>query len=254
MAKGILLVAIADEPHVKTISYIEMMLKRAAYSSIVVLGSQWREAELKQLKMDTFAVLGRRSLEAGVQLELHHDWDEVRISEVVSRLKGSDAIHGVLCSPMLRGASSDHELGWDAPGPLEMDEGEFDLQWKSSVAFLRNVAKTTMLSSQSSTDRTTIPNVFLVTDPGNVSTVDTIYKAACDQLLTLIAREDRGTTVAYADTVLIPEPEVESKNGRLDLDTHADFHNGGADDFPAGESPTKLWNMWALQDELNVAY
>lgn len=254
MSKGILLVAIADEPHAKTVSYIEMMLKRGAYSKIVLLGPQWREPELKQLKMNIYAVLGRLSLEAGIQLELQNDWDELGISNVVSRLQSGDAIHGVLCSPMLRSAKFDTELGSDGPSPLELDEQEFESQWKHTVAFLRNVAKATISFSPSSNERSTLPRLFLVTDPGKISTVDRIYKAACDKLMATIDFRDRGMIVAYADTVLIPEPETEGKNGKLDLDTHEHFYNGDADDFPAGESPTKLWNMWALQDELDVAY
>jgi len=246
LTKGTLILAIATVPHPSTISYLEMMLRRGAYSGIAVVGHVDYEAELKQLKMNIYALLGKLSLEVGVQVELQKSWSEEDISDSISKsVTGEDILHGVLCSPAFEAKSI------AAAGVLQLDEAVFEEQWRASVSFLRNLAKATVPRIKPNTTSRAASGQFLITELPEISPVSSIYKAACDRIIIMLADSNLRLTIAYADTVLIPEPVVET-NGKLDISTHAGSHDVYAHDFNPGESPTKLWNMWSQMEELST--
>ena len=252
IAKGLLLLAIAATPHPSTIPYLEMMLKKGSYSGIVMVGNAEHEAELKQLKMSIYALLGKMSLEVGVQVELQKSRSYTDINAAVTNTMSSgDAIHGVLCTPAY---DRNRSLGLDV---LDLGESEFEQSWKSSVAFLHSVAKSTLPNLTSSSHlRRGVGAYFLVTGPTENTPTVSVYKAACDSLITLLTESNTaaGLIIDYAENVYVPEPEPIKFNGKL----HPSEHNGSdvvhadVSQFQPGESPTKLWNMWALQEQLGA--
>ena len=250
--KGLLLLAVAALPHPSTVSYLEMMLKRGSYSKIIVIGNTEQETELKQLKMSLYALLGKLSLEVGIHLDLQNSLNESEISSAVSNaVQTGDKIHGVLCTPAYEGHSS---FGMDI---MTLDESQLESHWKTSVAFLHNVARSAIpnFRSENRTQRL-VTGLFLVTELPESSSTSLLYRATCDSLIALLADATaaNGPTVAYAEKVLIPELELEhvKRNGKMDRTTRAGPRDTDVGDYAPPESPTKLWNMWALQDELGA--
>ncbi|KAK5163820.1 uncharacterized protein LTR77_010494 [Saxophila tyrrhenica] len=243
LTKGVLVLAVAREVHPKTMEYLGVMLRKGAYSRVVVVGCFEWEGQLKQLKMDLYALLGKLGLEVGVQVELRGRWSGEVVGEVVEKaLAGEQLLHGVLCCPSFGTGNSD---------VLQLDEAAFAEEWSGSVNFLRNLARATVPRIKSNATSRAASGYFVVTEPAQMSPVSAVCKAACDRIVVMLADSNLRLTIAYADTVLIPEPEPVETNGKLDLQTDALQYDYYQDDFQGGESPTKLWNMWALQDQLN---
>jgi hypothetical protein len=248
LSRGALLLAVARVPHRSTISHLEVMLNKGAYSSITIIGHADQEKELKELKMSIYALLGKLSLEVAVQLELQKGWSDMEVSDIVVKtLQREDKLNGLLCSPDFDYTrSSIAEI-------LDLEDTAFEEPWRSTVGFLRSFAKATLPKLSPSDSPFTKSGLFVVTEPVDLSPLVSIYKAACDRMLTLLANDNPRLTIAYADTVLIPEPETTETNGKHLHPADAETYESYAHDFTPSESPTKLWNMWALQDELNVA-
>lgn len=243
--KGLLLLFVAAQPHSKTVNYLEMMIRRSPISSINIIGNAEQETELKQLKMDIFALLGRLRVEISVQLDLQQSWGESEVSTAVDKAVGADdKVHAVLCVPDY------HTNGGDI---LALEERDLDLYWRS-VSFIHTVAKLAVPKFRINNHmQRTISGLLLVTGPTESFPTSILEKSACDAMIKLLANATNagGPTVAYADDVLIPELEPEpvkssSGHGLAIRNGDADTSIGG---YTAPESPTKLWNMWALQDE-----
>ena len=244
--KGMLVVAIAATPHPSTISYLQMMLKRGSYSGIIIIGSAEHETELKQLKMNIYGLLGKMGLEVAVQVEFKDAWSESEISAVVSRIVGNDElVNGVLCSPSYDGTRSlDSNI-------LTLDESQLALPWACSVGFLHNLARSILPKVRSNMDIRGNVARFLVTEPTETTAISYFYEAACENLVTQLAETsgNSGLTIAYAQDVLVAEPEPSDTNDNLNIPIHGGpLDNDSADSAP--DSPTKLWGMWALQDQL----
>ena len=97
---------------------------------------------------------------------------------------------------------------------------------------------------------------FLVTGPTETTSPRvSVHKAACDTFVALLADQNaaNGLIVDYAENVYIPEPEPVEVNGKLHPSERNGLGNGDVAEFNPGESPTKLWNMWALQEQLGAA-
>ena len=246
--KGLLLLVIAALPHPLTISHLEVMLKKSSYSGICIIGGAEHEAGLKQLKMSLYALLGKMSQEVAVQMDLRQSWGEDEISEAIRKAtKNGDAVNGVLCSPAYE---ANQNLGLDI---LALGNNQLELPWKFSVGFLQHVAKYTVPKLVANNHMQHGP-AFLVTGLIGRSPTSTVYKAACNALVNILAEtySPNGLIVAYAEDVLIPEPEPAKHNG---TGLHLSAKAGPVDAELEGltpESPTKLWNMWALQDELGA--
>lgn len=250
VAKGLLVIAIAASPHPSTKSYVEMMLKRGTYSGVVMIGNVEQEIELKQLKMSMYALLGKLSLEIGVQMELQTDWTEENISSAISKaVQEGELISGVLCSP-----SYDGNRPSDG-GILSADQSQLQWPWKYSVGFLHSVAKCTLSKMRTSRDlRRANASSFLVTEPTETTAVSHLYETACENIVTQLQETGGipGLAIAYAQDVLIPEPEPLDTNGKESLSSQAGPVDPDIGEFSPGESPTRLWGMWALQDELDA--
>ena len=227
------------------------MLKRGSYSGLVIIGNAEHEAELKQLKVNIYALLGKMSLEVGVQLELEKEWSESAVLEAVARgVKAGDIVYGALCIPAHDG---DRLVDSDI---LTLDENQLVEPWNFSAGFLHSTAKSLLpkIRSNPQLQRGTA-GYFLVTGPKETNPISKLYGAACDSIIGSLAKThaSSGVTIAYAENVLVPEPEPVKINGKLHLSAHTGPIESDIDDLPPAESPTRLWNMWALQDELGVA-
>jgi hypothetical protein len=228
-----------------------MMLKRGSYSGIVIIGSAEQEQELKQLKMNIYALLGKMSLEVGVHLELQTTWTGSDISTAVSKaIQESEVVNGVLCSPCYDGNRS---VNSDI---LSMDEDTLHWPWRYSIGFLHSTAKSLLprMRPKMGIGRANVA-YFLVTEPQETTALTHLYETTCENIVTQLAETSgyQGLTIAYAQDILIPEPEPLNKNGSLDLSAQAgpiDSDVGAFD--PEDSSPTKLWGMWAMQDEIGT--
>ena len=247
LATALLLLAIAAEPHLSTIPYLKMMLRRHRYSGIVLLGSAEHATRLKQIKMDIYALLGQLGQEVSLQMEMQENWAAEETSRTVSKVTdGKDPIQGVLCSPEYASDPGGSEI-------LDIDEGQLDRSWKSSVAFLHTIAKSTLPNFRHTEHKqNSVSGLFLMTSATDLSPMSAVYKAGCDTLLKQLAESSavKNVTVDHAENVLIPELEpAEETNGNANgLTAAAVPLDPAPDDYQAPpESPTKLWNMWALQ-------
>lgn len=242
-AKGTLLLGIAASPHRSVVSYLQSMLKKSFYKQVFILGSVEQETELKQLKVDIYALLGRLGQEASVQMELRSSWDEVEVYTAVSKaVAEGDAIHGVLCSPAYENVRSS---GTDI---MALDQDQLGLPWKSSIGFLHSVAKFALPNFRSSGHEYKQPGLFLVTSPSEQSPTSTLYNAGCRTIMTLLVEANAGKslTIDYAENVLLPEPgpaRVKSNGGpkvpALNL-----TRDPKPDEYPPPDSPTKLWALY----------
>ena len=241
--KGLLVLAIAATPHPSTISYVQMMLKRGSFSGITLVGNTEQDTELKHLKMNIFGLLGKMGLEMAVELELQETWSESEISAVVSKaVEGHELVNGVLCSPSYDGTRPiDSNI-------LSLNESQLQWPWRFSVAFLHNIARSTLPKMRPRMDIRGNVAQFLVTEPTETTAISHFYETACENIVTQLAETSgfSGLTIAYAHDVLIPEPQPLDTNDDLDLSTPG----GPVDTDYAPDSPTKLWGMWALQDQL----
>ena len=249
--KGILLLAVGGSSHPSTVSYIEMMLKRGSYKEVMIVGYTGHEEELKRLKIDIYALLGKLGKEIGVTVISQEHWTPVDFANAVTKaVEGGDAVHGVLCSPAYE---ETHDV-------LSADEKDLELSWRSSIGFIHRVAKATTPHFRSDRIAQTgidpvqagTSDVFLVTSPPRKASF-ALNQAACDTLLRMLAETTaaKAISVDYADNILIPEPEGVDING--EAQPVGNEHLGFDPTFTPGESPTKLWNMWALQEQLDVA-
>lgn len=139
-----------------------------------------------------------------------------------------------------------------------MERAEMLRSWQSSVGFLHSVAKPTMPLLLPGSSTTADPGLtFLLTETGASNPATVLSRAACEALFRELQTRyaEQGMTVENADRILIPEPEPAPEkptaNGVPPLQTNG-FAQQPLDEpeFTAGESPTKLWNMWALAQEI----
>lgn len=261
--KGSLFLFIADAIHPSTLIYLETMLRRGAYSNIAVIGRQAQEKELKALKIQVYALLGKLSHSSvGVEVKMRETWDEKGIVDILNeamKANGSgEPVNGVLCSPVYGGE--------EKAGMMDMSEEQLGVPWKNSVGFLHGVAKAAFPNMR------TAAGLFAVTGPTQHSPISTFYKTACESLIDLLAEDTAtsGAAIVHAENVLVPEPEpeprpishddngqqqrIKSMNGiQIPPQQPGPVHDQyDPPDFAPSESPTKLWNMWALHEQLGA--
>jgi hypothetical protein len=175
--------------------------------------------ELKQLKNDTYAMIGKMRKEIGVDISTSN-WEKEEMEGLVEQ---SSPLQGVLC---YQGSS------------LDLDE-----YWKKSASFIHFTAKT-FIPSLLLRCKGSIPPFFIIANSSDTSPNFKIIKPAVDALLRHL--ETPGLNIGYADNLL-------EKDHRPQLSIHTpSYVTTDESIFQAGESPTKLWNMWALQDENNL--
>lgn len=243
---GVLLVYLAAEVHIKTMHYLQIALRRRAYASIAIVGGKAYEESVKQLKMEIYGLIGKLGREMGVQTYMvSGDSDEELGAVVQEAVNGRGDLQGVLCS-----LTYDQD-GTSAVDILSHERADLERSWQTSLASLHAVSKATIPLLTSASTGLDNGSLFLVAETPARAPVSIIHKAACDTLLRqLAAYGSRNLTIDYAENVLIAEPEPVHTDGAPNLRIDA-FSAGPTESvFTPGESPTKLWNMWALQNEL----
>ncbi|KAF2716926.1 hypothetical protein K431DRAFT_206248, partial [Polychaeton citri CBS 116435] len=269
VSKGLLILAIAGPPAKELRTYVEGLLSRSPAAEVAILGLTRHESSLKQLKMDMYGLAGKLSLELAVQLCLREGWTagvlEDAIHEALGRRKGSapasptngsvaangipKEIKGIICCPQV-----DH--GSDLLG---VETHDLASSWQSSVGFLHAAARGSIpwmaTRAQGVASKSRLQGPFLFTTnalaiPGAVA--QSIHRPSMRALLDSLDRfyGPSGITFGHAEHELKYEPELETVQrpstngtGKLSVDTHA-YGDRYADE-DVGDSPTKLWGMWA---------
>jgi len=246
---GLLLLFVGADVHPRTVHFLGILLKRRAFSGIAIIGSKEHETAVKQLKMDVYGLIGKLGREMGVQTHLLLGSSEDELASAVQEaLKGKSDTGGVMCSLAYGGEGS------DTMDILSAERSDLERSWQASVGFLHCVAKVTMplLTARVGVDAQAGP--FLLLESVARSPASLVSKAACETLVCQLsaAYASRDLQVDYAENVLFPEPE--RKPARTERVPSLQTNGFSAEPaepsiFTPGESPTKLWNMWALQND-----
>ena len=241
---GLLLLAIAGDPEPSTISSLRALLKKHSFSGIAVIGSTEHGVEIKKLKMSILALIGKLGQELGVQTYLRNSWNESEVSASIQEALGNvHHVGSVMCYPSYnnpRTATQDI---------LSFEQSDMEQSWRNSVGFLHSVAKATIpqLHKQDSEDSP----LFLLMESASTTAASLIDKSACETLICGLVKDDPSSKliIGRSETLLLPEPEPLQTNGTTSHEPAVHF-DSEASDFKPGESPTKLWNMWSLQEQL----
>ena len=235
-ARGGILVVLSTVPHPDTLHFLGILLRQQRFSDIIITGLATRELEIKQMKMDLFALLGSLRQEVGVHVLLRPDGEanslELAVTDAMTRTGGGGA---VLCVPSYDEATS-RSNDVLAVGPSALEQS-----WRNSVGFVHDVARQTLQKV----------TTFAVISPAMQTPTSVVNEAACSALLTELrrVRSNGNVTIGYADNILVADASwvdddtVSSSEGDLQPVSH---------ESGSGESPTKLWNMWSLQDQLDA--
>lgn len=244
-----------------TLSDLEILLGKQNFSSITVVAGPEHAAALKQLKMDIYALIGKLRREIAVATTIKDTWQQIDIEEIIQDVtRSGSGIQGVLCSPQF-------ETGLTDPSILSMEDGELEGCLETSLTFLHSVSKATIVhllsrckpsaGALNDSFRTTPRGPsFLVTGQQATSPAARIAKAACDSLILQLAQatSTQRLAVGYTDALLIPEPKrvdtAQASDGPI-MQPEIPWSPTYEDSvFTPGESPTKLYAMWAMQEEL----
>lgn len=259
---GVLFVIAASSLPPSLLQYLETILSRQTFAGIVLAARQEHEAELKQLKMDTYALIGKLRREMSVETRLRESWSPAEMTSLLQEgTRQGAGVQGVLCCP-------DFAIN-EVADILNFSEHNLQTSWQESVAFVHAASRTLIphllttaqsVKSAANGRPSKEPRgpFFLVTTTSNPTSASAVTKAAVDALVQqlVVATESTGLLVGHAESTLIPDP-IGKDNFKPQLEpmiTDLDY-NGHVQDstFAAGESPTKLWNMWALQEQLDRA-
>lgn len=260
---GVLLVLVASGLHPSILQHLETLLMRQPFAGIVFAARREQEAELKQLKMDTYALIGKLRREISVETQLRESWSTTDVEEIRSEATRFGAgIQGVLCCPEYADEVDDLDI-------FEVEEGVMEKSWRQSVTFLHAASKVivphllkrvTNINGTANGKPLKEPRgpFFIVANSSTHTSASQIAKAASDALVHQLqaATKPKGLTVGYAENLLIPDPvrKEDTKPSLEPVITQASYGAPVPDyDFSAGESPTKLYSMWAMQEQLNYA-
>ena len=289
---GLLFVFIAASPHSLTTSFLELLLKRQTFSGVVIVGNKEQETAIKELKIAVYALIGRMSRELGVHTYTLETWNEASMEFIVQQAtkSGATGIQGVLCTPQYD--SSDASSGTDLISlSRETLQQSWDQSVGFLHAICKCMVPQLLSQSQLSEQPPPPPplppptesasklhNPFLIVAGTTTDTTVTyqIAKSACDALIDFLEKSNRSQNliVGHADVLLVqepePEPEPEPDRGNESNKTSlaekrttvlpyvATSGIGYLQEQPQqpiapSESPTELWGMWAMQNELSDA-
>lgn len=225
--------------------YLHTAIDLHNIQSISILGRE--EAVLKQTKMDAYTVAGKMQRNIQVQtIMLESVEDGESISRALNWL-GEGNVTGVLFC--VEKQSSDlHSPERDI---LDYDSLDLDRSWRSSILAVHSVARYT-IPLMSDMDNT--PFFLLDVDPAS-QRLPSINETTQTALLESIARSQiaAGVIIGYAKDHLLPPPppSLPAKNEqRSQVAIPKNGYTNPTPKSPLGESPTKLWGLWAMQNEL----
>ncbi|KAM3425630.1 hypothetical protein BST61_g7575 [Cercospora zeina] len=260
---GILLVLAASGLHPSILQHLETLLTRQPFAGIVFAARREQEAGLKQLKMDTYALIGKLRREISVETQLKESWSTTDIEAIRAEATRHGAgIQGVLCCPEYADVVDNLDI-------FEVEDSVMEKSWRESVTFLHSAIKVTVphLLSRVTDIKSTASGkpakgpqgpFFIVANSRTHTSASQIAKAASDALVHQLqaATKPKGLTVGYAENLLIPDPvrKDDTKPMLGSVITEPGYSRHAPDyDFSMGESPTKLYSMWAMQEQFDYA-
>ena len=248
--------------HPSTVSYLELLLKRQVFSSIIIVGRKEKEAAIKQLKIDVYALIGRMQKEYGVHTYAAEAWNEAVLQGIVqdATKNGEIGIHGILCCPEYDNAKSLD------PSINALSSDHLQQSWSLSVGFLHAICQSTLpqlqsrpqFSEYSAETRQAQSPFFIIADQATHTAACQISKSACDTLVTLVgqAPKSQNLTVGYAEALLIPDPEPIVEHNKTSLAEKRTtmvpyISTGGIENqsITPSDSPTELWNLWSSSEQ-----
>jgi len=244
-ASGLLLLFLAAEVPAEMAQYLDVACKKHSYSGIVVVGLQERETAIKQLKMDIYGMIGKMGRNVSVQTHLMGVIGEEDVTKAVQQTVSSgEEVRTVICSPSFGSAQA------KVTDILSLEEDELMNSYILSAGYLHAIAKATMPRLLEGSTQSA-PGQFLVVETAGSSPAESVNLAACEMLLRQlsIAYVPRGLKVDYAANILVPEPEREREKTNGDVAPPTNGYTIAEPEFTPSESPTKLWNMWALAND-----
>lgn len=265
---GVLLIIIGGTPNSSLKSYVQTALtKGSSITEVLVLGEKKAEQALKELKVDMYGLAGSMQRELGVQVEhLQGDVSEEVLNDYLGKaLKEQRAIGGRNDSAAgrreLHGVICDLDDGEVQPvDVLEVESAVLMKQWLRSVGFVHTIARSTIpllrvaahraaQSTPSAGNALKFP-VFTTTLHSSAANSDSMHIVALRALLEgLSTPGNRDITFGSAEVLLAPEPEPVRQENQSTL-APTNGWSDHAPDSPAEESPTKLWGMWSMQQEI----
>lgn len=242
---GLLLIVVTGKPIASLLSYITTLLRRGSYASIAIVGNSSHQDLLKQLKMDVYATIGRLRQEAAIYVHVRNEWTDDIIDGIIREvIEQNPNLQAVLAVPLYPNQSRPQD------GILEATQDHLAHSWQTSLGLLHSVARHTLRRFPVQTPRS---GLFLLADEAPQSPLGIVSKGACDALIKQLAMEyeTRNLVIGHAEEILVSTARTAetSLDDPMYLPAQDDrFVN--TDDFAPSESPTRLWNMWALQDEM----
>lgn len=241
--------------------HLQSILGTHKAEEVLLIGPN--ENVLKQIKMECYTVAGQLGQDVSVQLVPNHG--PPNMETLLQTLKGTP---GTALSGVLLALPSDSRLGpLDADQDiLDLEEQDLEVAWQSAIQTIHSMAKQTIpsmprYSNGDSVDSpilgsySTAQKPFFVIDNGTPSQpLPSFIRSAQDNLLQDIARSRlaSGVDVGYASEFLFPpDPKQVAQQAAIDiprLQTNG-YATSGAITPSTQESPTKLWNLWAMQNE-----
>lgn len=267
---GVLLIVIAGTPNPSLKSWVQTALtKGLAIAEVLVLGEKKDEQTLKEFKVDMYGLAGSMQRELGVQVEFVQGEmsEEVLKDHLGKALKearpvgsrndssahaGRKELHGVVC---------DLDDGQVQPvDVLEVESAVLMSQWLRSVGFVHTIARSTIpllrVAAHRAVQSTQTPEralkfpIFTTTLNSSAANSGSMHNVALRALLeSLSTPGNRDITFGSTDVLLAPEPEPVRQENHATL-APTNGWNDHAEDSPGEESPTKLWGMWSMQQEI----
>lgn len=268
---GVLLLVIAGGPSRNLKTYVQTALSNGpSIGKILIVGEKKDEQALKQLKVEMYGLAGSLKRELGLRVEylegaLSEEQLRKHLDSVLER--GNQGSAGEADKKELQGVLCDLDASADQPlDVLEVESAVLMDQWSRSVGFVHNIARTTIPLLRVAAHRAaqvaqaperTLKCPFFITTLSSSTTYGDLMHitALCALLSSLSTLGNREITFGSADVLLAPEPEPEPERivqkEQQPVVAPTNGWNDQADDFEAGESPTKLWGMWSnMQDQL----
>ena len=256
--RALLLLLPATAPS-KLQEYLHSIVSVYGMEEVILVGKD--EDVLKKTKMDCYTVAGKTERNVSVRTHvITSSQDTAELANTIEQL-ASGTLFGVL---LCQQSSTIMHTG----DILDMDTDDISRDWLSTMIPLHATARQTipLLSRAITNTSTPSQRPFFLIDPRPEATnVNPFHTAIQSSLLESIIRSPAatGVTIGYAHDILPPPRKpVEKAALPLAIDIPVRQANGtglggigqgaltpGALTPGSGESPTKLWNLWAMSQE-----
>lgn len=260
-AHNTLLILIAGVPDRHILKCLEKILGQSSIDDIAIIGNSAHKTAITQLKMNTYALMGRMRLEAGIYTSMHDSLGGYRLENAIKNaIKGDGPLRGVLCCPEYSPADADDGA---------IDSALLESAWQTSVGFL-NVASQTCLSRmklsvdgdaesgaayESKVSKET--PFFHVVDPSTTTYLSRVTQPACAALMDVIRESGQARGIDYGVADILSSPASRTDSARPGtaslphLDTNMPHEDVALEEL-SPESPTNLWSMWAVANEIEI--